>query len=127
MSNHQKPTFETCRKNSIVGAINNQDLSQNNQNLFPGPSSENDTNLDQMINGINIRFSQETLDMIKSVASILELNVGDNDITILTKTFNLKAEILKSELLGVLKISITDALLLLLEIFGNYLKNKKKP
>jgi len=50
-----------------------------------------------MINGINIRFSQETLDMIKSVANLLELNVDDNDITILTKTFNLEAKMLKSE------------------------------
>lgn len=53
--------------------------------------------LDQMTNGINIRFSQKTLDMIKSVANLLELNIDDNDITILTKTFNLEVEILKSE------------------------------
>ncbi|CAI6366083.1 unnamed protein product [Macrosiphum euphorbiae] len=54
--------------------------------------------LDQMINGIDLRFSQETLNMIKSIANVLELNVDDNDITILTKTFHLEAEMLKSEI-----------------------------
>lgn len=54
--------------------------------------------LDQMINGIDLRFSQETLNMIKSIANALELNVDDNDITILTKTFHLEAEMLKSEI-----------------------------
>lgn len=54
--------------------------------------------LDQMINGINIRFSQKTLDMIKSVVNLLELNVEDNDISILVNTFNLEAEMLKSEI-----------------------------
>jgi len=35
--------------------------------------------------------------MIKRVGNLLELNVDDNDITVLTKTFNLEAEVLKSE------------------------------
>lgn len=43
--------------------------------------------LDQTINDNNIKLTQEPLDMIKSVANLLELNV--DDIFILTKTFNL--------------------------------------
>lgn len=53
--------------------------------------------LDQMIHGIHLRFSQETLNMIKSIGNVLELNVDDNDITILTKAFGLEAEMLKIE------------------------------
>lgn len=45
-------------------------------------------------------FSQETLDMIKRVANVLELNFDDNDITMLTKTINLEAEMLKSKVLS---------------------------
>lgn len=52
--------------------------------------------LDQMIHGINLIFSQETLNMIKSIANVLELNVDNNDITILTKAFGLETEMLKS-------------------------------
>lgn len=51
-----------------------------------------------MINGINIRFIQETLDIIKNVANLLELNTDDNYISVLTKTFNLEATVLKSEI-----------------------------
>lgn len=51
-----------------------------------------------MINGIDLRFSQETLNIIKSIDNVLELNVDDKDITILTKAFELEAEMLKSEM-----------------------------
>lgn len=37
--------------------------------------------LNQMINGINMRFSQETLNVIKSIANLLELTVDNNDIS----------------------------------------------
>ena len=40
--------------------------------------------LEEMINGTNLKFSKETLNMIKSIANVLELNLDDNNITILT-------------------------------------------
>jgi len=36
--------------------------------------------------------------MIKSIVNVLELNVDNNDITILTKAFGLETEILNSEI-----------------------------
>lgn len=37
--------------------------------------------------------------MIKSIVNVLELNVDYKDITILTKTFGLEAEMLNSEII----------------------------
>ncbi|KAF0703978.1 zinc finger MYM-type protein 1-like, partial [Aphis craccivora] len=45
------------------------------------------TALDQMINGISIRFNQETINMIKSIANLIILQTNDEDICTLASSF----------------------------------------
>jgi hypothetical protein len=42
-----------------------------------------------MINGINKRFSQETLSVISSVSNILQLNPTNEDIELINKIFKI--------------------------------------
>lgn len=51
-----------------------------------------------MINDITMRFSQESLDVIKNLANLLELIDDNNDISILTKIFDLDTEMVKREI-----------------------------
>jgi len=54
--------------------------------------------LDHMISGINIRFNQETINMIRSIGNLLILNINSNDITVLSAAFDLNSEMLKTEI-----------------------------
>lgn len=54
--------------------------------------------LDHMISGINIRFNQETINMIRSIGNLLILNININDITVLSAAFDLNSEMLKTEI-----------------------------
>jgi len=45
--------------------------------------------LDNMISALNIRFNQETIDIIKSVGMLLNLQISSDVINILTDTFDL--------------------------------------
>lgn len=53
-----------------------------------------------MISGINIRFNQETINMIRSIGNllILILNINSNDITVLSAAFDLNFEMFKTEI-----------------------------
>ncbi|XP_050059714.1 zinc finger MYM-type protein 1-like [Aphis gossypii] len=109
-NNIYKKVFKLCEENQIVippvkkrKVSSKVDCFSNTQHFMDTKEEEMkitvyNATLDQMINGINLRFSQETLNMIKSISNVLELNVDDNDITILTDAFGLEAEMLKSEI-----------------------------
>lgn len=56
------------------------------------------TALDQMILGISIRFNQETINMIKSIANLISLQINYTDICTLATSFNLNAETLQTEI-----------------------------
>jgi hypothetical protein len=51
-----------------------------------------------MINGINIRFNQEKMDMIQSIKNVLPLNKNSNDISGMSTVFNLNSDKLKTEI-----------------------------
>jgi len=54
--------------------------------------------LDHMISGINIRFNQETMNMIQSIGNLLVLNINSNDISVLSTAFHLNSDMLKTEI-----------------------------
>lgn len=54
--------------------------------------------LDNMISALNIRFNQETIDIIKSVGMLLTLQISSDDINILTDAFDLDSKVLKTEI-----------------------------
>ena len=54
--------------------------------------------LDHMISGINIRFNQETMNMIQSIENLLTLNINSNDISVLSTAFDLNSDMLKTEI-----------------------------
>lgn len=52
-----------------------------------------------MINGINIRFNQETMIMIQSVGNLLILNINNNNIiSVLSTAFDLNSDMLKTKI-----------------------------
>lgn len=51
--------------------------------------------LDHMISGIIIRFNQEIMNMIQSIGNLLILNINNNDISVLSTTFDLNFVMLK--------------------------------
>ncbi|XP_060846280.1 zinc finger MYM-type protein 1-like [Rhopalosiphum padi] len=54
--------------------------------------------LDHIISGINIRFNQETINMIRSIGNLLILNINSIDITVLSAAFDLNSDMLKTEI-----------------------------
>jgi len=54
--------------------------------------------LDKMINGIEIRFSQEKLTLINSIGHLVELETNHDDMEILCKTFDLKQNEMEAEI-----------------------------
>lgn len=54
--------------------------------------------LDDMINGLNTRFSQETLSIISAVGNTLRLIPTDNDIQLLREKFKVNSDCLKTEI-----------------------------
>uniref|UniRef100_A0A2S2NXT3 Zinc finger MYM-type protein 1 n=1 Tax=Schizaphis graminum TaxID=13262 RepID=A0A2S2NXT3_SCHGA len=54
--------------------------------------------LDNMISALNIRFNQETIDIIKSVGMLLNLQISSDYMKILTDTFDLDSKVLKTEI-----------------------------
>jgi len=55
--------------------------------------------LDVMIPSISVRFKQETLNLIKSVGSMLKLETNNEDTKIIASAFNLDFHELESEIL----------------------------
>jgi len=54
--------------------------------------------LDKMINGIEVRFNQETLTLINSIGHLVELETNHDDMANLYKTFDLKENELEAEI-----------------------------
>jgi len=54
--------------------------------------------LDKMINGIEVRFNQETLTIIKSIGHLVELETNHDDVVNLCKTFDLKQSEMEAEI-----------------------------
>lgn len=54
--------------------------------------------LDQLIAGLNLRFSQETLKMIESVGHLLKLETNSDDIFLLSSVFDLDVANLETEI-----------------------------
>lgn len=102
-------TIELCQENEIeVIPIKKRKISTklNGSNTQYFMSSKEDemrvsvyfSTLDQMISGINIRFNQGTMNMIKSVGSLLILKVDNNDIFVLSAAFDISPGILEAEI-----------------------------
>lgn len=56
------------------------------------------TTLDRMILGISISFKQETINIIKSIANLISLQINYTDVCTLATSFNLDAETLQTEI-----------------------------
>ncbi|KAL4104673.1 hypothetical protein QTP88_019955 [Uroleucon formosanum] len=54
--------------------------------------------LDKMINGIEVRFNQETLTLINGIGHLVELETNHGDMANLCKTFDLKENELEAEI-----------------------------
>jgi len=54
--------------------------------------------LDYIICGINIKFNQEIMKMIQSIGNLFILNINSNDISVLSKTFDLNSDMSKTEI-----------------------------
>lgn len=50
-----------------------------------------------MIVALNIRFNQETIDMIKSVPLLLDLQISNENINLLKDTFDVDSNLLKKQ------------------------------
>jgi len=54
--------------------------------------------LDEMLNGLNSRFNQETLNLISAVGNLINLTSTENDYAYLFRTFGISIDELKSEI-----------------------------
>lgn len=54
--------------------------------------------LDKRISGIDIRYNQETMDMIQSVGNLIMLNTNSADLFILSNAFDVNSEMLVAEI-----------------------------
>jgi hypothetical protein len=54
--------------------------------------------LNDIINGLNTRFSQETLGIISALGNTLRLNPTDNDLQLLQEKFKVNSNCLKTEI-----------------------------
>lgn len=92
--------IQTPKKRKISSKL---DAFHSNQHIFKTKEEEMkvtvyNTALDQMILGISIRFNQETINMIKSIANLISLQINYTDVCILATSFNLNTEILQAEI-----------------------------
>jgi len=90
----------TSRKRKISSKV---DTSHTNQYFFQTKEEEMKltvyyTALDQMINGISIRFNQETINMIKSIANLTILQTNYDNVCTLASSFNLDTLTLQTEI-----------------------------
>jgi len=56
------------------------------------------TVLDDLLNGLEDRFSQETLLLISAIGRLLQFNLHEHDLTLLSNRFNLNDSELEAEL-----------------------------
>lgn len=56
------------------------------------------TTLDNMILALNIKFNQETIEIIKSIASLLNLQIISENINLLQNAFNVDNYVLKTKI-----------------------------
>lgn len=107
--NIYKSTKQLCEENGIsIPNIKKRKVSSkidmaNNQYFMPNKKYEMKVNvyyqtLDQLITGLDLRFNQETLEMMKSMAHLLKLETDSEDVVLLSSIFDLDASNLENEI-----------------------------
>lgn len=109
-TNIYNKTLEMCKKNNIsIPDVKKRRVSSKidcNETRYIISTKKDEmkinvyfTTLDVMISSISKRFKQETLDLIKSVGSMLKLETNNEDTKIITSAFNLDFHGLESEII----------------------------